>query len=807
MWVTLGCLVLLLVATPVWLTLRPVDVPLLTPYLEEALSSDASVSVEIGGTQLRWGGLQRGVMVHAREVRVLAADGSLLARFPAVAVDLWWRALIAGEIAPAEIEIQGAEARVRRGPDGALQSAFLVGPETEVPTADSLGTLIDELLPASSGAGSDLSLRRVAFADAQLRLDGPEGTGELRAASVDVELVRHARRLSLVAALSLEVDGRPGRIDLELSHAQGEETIAAEARFAALVPSTLAALLPELDLDRFGRLELPLSGLLELQLSAQDLTDWDRVRGLRLELRGGEGEIALPAITATVFPIESVEIELHGGTGGEGVEIERARLQLAGGGLTAKIRELPEASRSRFQIEAQLGDFDVKSLARYWGPDVASEVREWVAANITRGRISGANLDLELIAAQGAPLEVAALSGTLQAAGLRVDYFAPMPAATDVKGQIRFDREQADIRVETAKIGDVDVSDAAVAITDLGGDTQLSLAGNVRGPLATLFEILEAPPLELLSGSELELKNIGGRAEGRLELALPLGDKAQAGAIEFSSEGQLRAVQAELGETGLVAEGDSLALTASHAGLELSGDLRVNSAPLTLSWRERFETTPTTELSLGAADTGQLLQGANWSSQLSGGKLALRAQRVAAGDPLSGHLELTNFVVVKANWLLRILQGLTLVSIHRSLLDSGLDFESFQVDFTAQGDALELRNGRAVGSAVGLTLQGQLDLAEGSTDLSGTLAPMGPVNRTLGALPMVGKALTKDGTQGLLAGQYRLRGPLRDPGVEVLPTSTLLSPNTWLGVLQGVSGLDLGESDEPPPVGSAPRAR
>ena len=181
---------------------------------------------------------------------------------------------------------------------------------------------------------------------------------------------------------------------------------------------------------------------------------------------------------------------------------------------------------------------------------------------------------------------------------------------------------------------------------------------------------------------------------------------------------------------------------------------------------------------LEAEDAGATLDILGVYSNIRGGKLLIKGkprQGDETGD-LSGKANITDFKVVKAPALAKLLDAMTMQGVQKFLREDGISFSKFESDFEwrfrKNGNLLVVKNGRSTGSAVGLTFEGLLDQQEKKIDISGTVIPLSNVNEALKNIPILGSILGgKDGA--LFAATYALKGNLSDPKVTINPLSVL----------------------------------
>jgi hypothetical protein len=240
----------------------------------------------------------------------------------------------------------------------------------------------------------------------------------------------------------------------------------------------------------------------------------------------------------------------------------------------------------------------------------------------------------------------------------------------------------------------------------------------------------------------------------------------------------------------LDATNDGLHVT--HAALDAGapGELRARIVP--------HRTVRT--VSVTSSDAGVFLRAMGVADNLDGGHLQLDGvfADMRPGDPLIGTATLENFTMRQAPAIGRLLQGMTLYGLSDVLRGPGLHFSRLVAPFRWQRRVLSLYSARAFSPSLGLTAQGDIDIAHRVADVKGTVVPAYFFNQLLGDLPLVGRVFSPEKGGGVFAARYSVTGKLADPKVGVNPLSALTP-----GFLREVFGL---LSNKPKAAGTAPIA-
>ncbi len=182
--------------------------------------------------------------------------------------------------------------------------------------------------------------------------------------------------------------------------------------------------------------------------------------------------------------------------------------------------------------------------------------------------------------------------------------------------------------------------------------------------------------------------------------------------------------------------------------------------------------------SMRSTDAGAFLKAFNVYSNIRGGSLVIYGEPVSGvhDRTLRGKAEISDFRVVHAPALAKLLSVLSLGGIGEVLAGDGLSFEKLEADFNwlyrKSGALLVLKNGRTSGNSIGLLFDGTFDNQQRKVDVSGTIVPMSNLNKIIGSIPIIGDILT-GGSGGVFAATYSLKGKSDDPEIFVNPLSIL----------------------------------
>jgi len=212
----------------------------------------------------------------------------------------------------------------------------------------------------------------------------------------------------------------------------------------------------------------------------------------------------------------------------------------------------------------------------------------------------------------------------------------------------------------------------------------------------------------------------------------------------------------------------------------------------------------THHLTLTASDAGAALRALGIFDGAAGGRLNLAgtSDDSAPGRPLRGHLEVSEYRLLRQSALLRLFTIATLTGITDMMGGSGMQMRRFVADFTRTKGRVDVRLARTYGPSLGLTAEGYFDVDTDGIDIRGTVVPASALNRFIGKIPLVGFLLKGGQSGGIGSFTYAATGKLSQPGFSVNPLSTL-DPG-FLKAIFDLPGGGGNPSDAFPPGTSAP---
>jgi hypothetical protein len=214
-------------------------------------------------------------------------------------------------------------------------------------------------------------------------------------------------------------------------------------------------------------------------------------------------------------------------------------------------------------------------------------------------------------------------------------------------------------------------------------------------------------------------------------------------------------------------------------------------------------------LQVTTQDAGAALKAFNITDTVVGGALLVRANADdrKPDQGFAGSADIRNFRIIRAPAMARLLAMASFEGLGNLLAtDRGVEFGTLVMPFRFHQGMIEVKDGRAEGSQIGITVSGRVDSRKDLANLNGTIVPLYMLNSMVGKIPVLGEVIVKEKGGGLFAARFSVEGDLKTPHFTVNPLS-MLTPGPFRRLFDRPSAdasPEMGTSTSSPNRGPAP---
>lgn len=181
----------------------------------------------------------------------------------------------------------------------------------------------------------------------------------------------------------------------------------------------------------------------------------------------------------------------------------------------------------------------------------------------------------------------------------------------------------------------------------------------------------------------------------------------------------------------------------------------------------------TSWLSLNAQNGGSLIAFLDVTESVKGGSLSLSASLGKGGAATVGQMFLRKFRVGDSESLDQLARSVPGENGRTSVTPGVRTFEQARMDFTLRNGRLVIDDAQVRGPAMGVTLNGSMNLKEKQLRLNGVYVPAYGLNNAFSRIPIFGTIVGGRRNQGLLGVTFRVSGNLDSPLLTVNPISAI----------------------------------
>lgn len=181
-------------------------------------------------------------------------------------------------------------------------------------------------------------------------------------------------------------------------------------------------------------------------------------------------------------------------------------------------------------------------------------------------------------------------------------------------------------------------------------------------------------------------------------------------------------------------------------------------------------------LQVTTQDAGAALKAFNVTDTIVGGTLLIRANADdrKPDQGFVGSADMRNYRIIRAPAMARLLAMASFEGLGNLLAtDQGVEFGTLVMPFRFHQGLIEVKDGHAEGSQIGITVSGRVDTRKDLANLNGTVVPLYMLNSMIGKIPLLGEVIVKEKGGGLIAARFSVEGDLKNPHLVVNPLSML----------------------------------
>jgi uncharacterized protein DUF3971 len=268
------------------------------------------------------------------------------------------------------------------------------------------------------------------------------------------------------------------------------------------------------------------------------------------------------------------------------------------------------------------------ALKRMWPILIVPEVREWVIDRVERGSLQrievGVNSPVKNLSRRGPPIPDDGLAVNILASGVTLRPVDELPSVRDADLKAHVTGRTATVTIgqaaaDTPAGRKLNISDFVFEVPDMAPKpSPARIKFRVDGPVPAVAEILASDRLSDFSGTQIDPNSSKGTVSATINLALPLKGVLTKADTMYSVTADLGGFAADKLVMNQKLEANTLKVTASNAGYQVKGDVKINGQAASLDYRKPADGDADVKLQATLDDASRARLGLDLGSAVSG---------------------------------------------------------------------------------------------------------------------------------------------------------------------------------------------
>ena len=560
----------------------PISLHFLTPYVRDALNIGVQgVRIDLEDTILAWADWERRIDIRVRGVQIFDSADRVIAGVPEMSLGVSGRALLGGRVALTRVDLLGPELKLVRNLDG----TFGIGTDDEGDRdAGIVVAALLERLRAEPGQGGPTELlTQISVRGAEITIVDRVLNQTWRSSEGEISLARNATSITGQVSAAVDLDGVATPINVSISHVRNSGEVTLHLDLTGLEPRTIAKYHPKI--AQFDALRTFVSGTVDLTLNPVG-----PVGVIEFDLAADSGYLHLPRFFDEDLQFQQIGVRgriLDGLTTMQIDELflDTGKTSASASGLVVLEEELSVA------VEANIQDFPVDDLERYWPSNLARKARNWVTTRVRGGRITRGSARLavspEVLLERG--LQDDAVDLTFEFEDVSTRYLNSMPKLVEARGTARMSGHAIDLIVESGRVGEIAISEGTVRVDGLNAEDKAAHIAFVgSGKVSDVLAVLDREPYRFAQAIGFEPVSAVGLSAARIRFDLPIKESLEGREIRYAAAANVR----DFGVPNVIGDHElsdgNLLVQLDGNGISATGSATIDGSIFDIEWRRTF---------------------------------------------------------------------------------------------------------------------------------------------------------------------------------------------------------------------------
>ncbi|MGB8314111.1 MAG: DUF3971 domain-containing protein [Aestuariivirga sp.] len=321
-----------------------------------------------------------------------------------------------------------------------------------------------------------------------------------------------------------------------------------------------------------------------------------RLTDIKIDLKATNVSVDTPGTVKD--PVLVDRIEFLGKASVEGAVMEITDLVVMSGNTGVRLRGTITGGdeSAGIQLNGRVRDISADFLKKLWPPIVVPKSRKWVTENVQSGRITDGSFSVKIpvnglaTALRDKLLPNEDIDFQFSMADVTSTYFKSLPPLREASGKARLRGDSFELNIEAGNVTLPSSGVVGVSQTTFNASQLLTAAVpavfrlNLSASAAELMELAAMPDLNLLKNAGFLPRNIGGNAEARIDINMPLIKDLPRDQVQSATQIRVTGASIKQAMPNIDISEGTLLVAFDRTGVKATGPVKINGFPSKITW-------------------------------------------------------------------------------------------------------------------------------------------------------------------------------------------------------------------------------
>jgi len=329
------------------------------------------------------------------------------------------------------------------------------------------------------------------------------------------------------------------------------------------------------------------------------LTSLDKViETIDIDLTTENGSLYIPDPVKERYSVYSIKAKAKIKNGLDNLSLSNAVIDLGGKTATVKAevngleKLLLDNDASEFDtyIETTLDQINFSELPKFWPKNIGSAAWGWCKSSLVGGFAKDINFRFDFAWDENKQAVIfKGLDGTVHISDADIDYLTGMPVISKANGVAKFSEKDIKIKIHDAVSSNIDIKNGHVELLELSTNPYIDISMKGDGEIQEVLGLIDNEPFNFMKEFGIDPSKFGGIADNiDLNIKFPIKSNLKGKDIDIKLSSELASVSIADAYNNISVNNGDLDLKLDNQGLKIFGKADFGVLPIDFKWNQYF---------------------------------------------------------------------------------------------------------------------------------------------------------------------------------------------------------------------------